>query len=238
MTPKSQLPKATALKCALAISALWAAQAASAANVNVDATTSGTYTESGGSFISGYFVGRCNVCTPTGDFRAFVAFSLLGIEGPVTSATLRLSMPDIGYSSIDSSEGVGLFDVSTSLAALVGGTGGVGAFNDLGSGQSLGSTTLSSNSGGTLIDFSLSQNGINYINAALGSSVILGMAGTTLSSSGTLDENLFNNSTGNPDVTRQLMLVTSPVPEPSTLLSLSAGLALLISQMRRRLCQP
>jgi len=234
MLAKSRSVTVAPLHCALAVAALCAniicTGTAAAANVTVNAVTSGFYVSTGSAFSGGYFVGNSLLLSPPGEYRAYVSFSLAGISDPVTAATLRLSMPNGGYISPDATEGVGVFDVSTNLALLTSGSGGVGAFADLGTGLQLGSTTVSSSSNGTNIDFTLNLNGINYINAGLGNSIAVGLAGTTLSFSSSATEVFFNNS-GAAGLNRQLLLVTSPIPEPATALVMAVGLALMLGRV-------
>jgi PEP-CTERM motif len=106
--------------------------------ITVNAANTGWYQDAGLSNQPGgvnHIAGLCSNCGgPT--FRDFFVFNLpVGVA--VTSA--QLSLNTFGYDSANPSETFTLFDVSTSLNSLLAGTGGIAAYNDLGSGVVYGS---------------------------------------------------------------------------------------------------
>ena len=128
-----------------------------------------------------YIVGDCPPCSGGGEFRNFFVFGLEDVGGLVTAATLALEHP-YGVGSPDPSETYTLFEVSTSKLALLGGSGGVAAFNDLADGTVYGSYELSSADDGSLVTISLDASGLAALNAATGGQFALGGAITTLDS--------------------------------------------------------
>lgn len=81
-----------------------------------------------------YIVGQCTSCPNAGETRNWFVFDIANLRSPVTSLSLRLFSYDVTLSSGN----YYLNDVSTSIASLTGGTGGVAAFNDLGTGMNYG----------------------------------------------------------------------------------------------------
>jgi len=170
---------------------------------------------------------------PTGELRNFFIFDLSGVSGPVTSATLRISTRN--FSSADPTETYTVFDVSTSPTSLAGGTGGVGAFNDLGSGVSYGSRIYSEPDQGLLRDILLNASAIAAIEGSLGGNFALGGAVTSLS--GLHDFEAIFGELANDPGTVSLVLETgrmSAVSEPASILLLGAGLAGLAARRYRK----
>lgn len=160
-------------------------------SVTIDATDRGYYSATGNhdpandNYYAGY-----NGSQFGNTFRNFFVFDLPGAT--VLSATLYLWNPSNGHYSLDPSETYSLFDVSTSIAALrAGGSGLSGIYNDLGSGTSYGSVTVTSASNGTYISIPLNS---SFPNAANGGSIALGGAITTLS--GSSDQDAFFGTGG------------------------------------------
>jgi PEP-CTERM motif len=197
----------------------------SAAVVTLDATASGTYHSNGSFFLSGNYAAGWfpSPASPPGELRDFFVFNLTGVTGPITAATLRAFNPSSGYSSPDANETWTLFDVSTSLATLTGGGGGLAAFNDLGSGTSYGSATAAFAANAN-VDVALNAAALAFLNSASGS-VAIGGAITSFLNTDTQSQFLFNSTNGS--MTRQLILTTAPaaVPEPGTLWLIAAGAA-------------
>lgn len=82
-----------------------------------------------------YIVGPCTSgCDILGEYRNWFVFDIADLRSPVSSLSLRL----FSYNVTLSSGNYYLNDVSTSIASLTGGTGGVAAFNDLGTGMNYG----------------------------------------------------------------------------------------------------
>ncbi len=158
------------------------------------------------------------------EFRNFFIFDLSGV-GPVSSATLRAYLiPDDvgpGYLSPDATETWGLFDVTTLLADLTGGTGGVGAFADLGGGVAYGEAIVSGGDMGSFIEVSLNADAL----ASIGSVGGLWAVGGRLLDLGDADQEIiFAWSHDDPRVE---LVVTNAVPvaAPTTsyLLALAVG---------------
>jgi hypothetical protein len=207
----------------------------SAGSITISATDSGRYLDTGtknsdlpGIYGTGWFGGI------PAEIRSFFSFNLSGVSGTVTAATLHLETQpsSSSYISNDPSETLTLFDVSTALASLVGGTAGVAGFNDLGSGTQYGNAVVLS-SVGQFIDIQLSPGGLAYLNGILGGTAVFGGAITTLAK-GASNEILFNGTSSS--LTRQLLLTTdsAATPEPAAILLCGAGL-LSLTMARRRM---
>jgi len=128
------------------------------------------------------------------EFHDFFVFDLSGSSSvPATSASLLINNPIIGYASPDATENLAISDVTSDLAALVNGTGGVTAFNDLADGTNYANVLVSSADDGTWVEVPLNASGLAAVNAALGTGeVAFGGALTTLS--GALQEFMFGYS--------------------------------------------
>jgi hypothetical protein len=72
------------------------------------------------------------------EYRSFFGFDLGGVTGTITAATITFGS---GAASLDPN--LGLFAYTGSYSNLVNGTGGVAAFDDLGSGASYGTAVVS-----------------------------------------------------------------------------------------------
>ncbi len=162
--------------------------------------------------------------------RHFTVFDLSGVSDPITAAVLRLKEPAGGYDSVDSSEDLTVFDVSTAIATLTGGTGGVGVFNDLGAGSSYGSVAIDATNDDSWISITLNAAALADLNAATGSFAFGGaVTSLTKSNSTGQDELMFFDAGGTP--APQLVLTTTPsgggggsVPEPAVVALMLAGL--------------
>lgn len=169
----------------------------------INSADSGWYTDAGlhNPNNTNYINGLCSNCGGA-IFRDFFVFNIpVGLT--VTSATLFLDT--FIYDSLSASETLTLFDVSTNLNSLLGGTGGIAAYNDLGSGVSYGSRVY------TLADQNLFRS-ITLNAAAL--AAIQASAGGLFALGGALE--------------------SQAVPEPSTLSLLGVSLAALIARRRTR----
>lgn len=221
---------ATRLKTALLAAAIYAGAALPAhpASITLDATARGWY-DSAGNFSGSdnYIAGRVGAV----EYRNFFRFDLSAITESVISATLRLFNPDVtGAETYEVSQ------YSGSVASLIGGTGGLAAFADLGDGALLGTATVGAGDSGSFTEITLNGTALALIDAA-GSSIAFG---GFLSSLGILgNEYVFGFSGGGNMSETQLILETSgipnvSVPEPGTLGLILGGLGMLGWRLRRR----
>jgi hypothetical protein len=122
-----------------------------------------------------------------------------------------------------------VFDVSTTLVRLVGGSGGVAAFADLGSGVVFGATLVAAGDHDA-IEIVLNEAALAALNGVPSGPLAFGVALTTLSHPG-VDENLFG---GRANTTTRLRLTAQVLPEPAVTALLAAGLGLLLARRGRR----
>src|SRR4051812_67509 len=137
---------------------------ASAQTVIINFTDRGSYTETGfhnpsnPNYVVGDSRGFSGAC---GDCRNFFVFDLSNIVQPIASAKLAVFVPSSvsgpGYVSSDPSENYELHDVTTSLATLLAGTGGVAAHTDLGAGVVYGSQTMTATDMGSVVEITLNS---------------------------------------------------------------------------------
>ncbi len=163
-------------------------------------------------------------------FRDFFVFDVTAVAGSISSAKLRLFNPASGpgFGSDTGTETYKVFDVSTPLASLLAGTGGLGAYGDLGSGTLFGSYLASAADNGAFVEVVLNAAAIAALNAATG---LFAFGGAIDPLNGVDDaEYLFGFTASNLAHTQ---LVVETVPEPATVLLLGAGLACL-TVIRRR----
>ena len=197
-----------------------------------------------GWYCCGDFFGLPNGNYAVGDFdyvnnevRNFLVYDLASVTGPVTEATLHLYSQSDGYVSPDPSETYTVFDVTTPIGDLTGGTGSpASTFADLGSGTVLGSVIATAASNGTFIDIALNSSGLAYLNAHLGSLVAFGGALTTLGAIGPPHQEppleiLFGRNRAGVMSDTQL-LTAVPIPPAVWLFGSALGL---IGVMRRKL---
>jgi hypothetical protein len=156
-----------------------------------------------------YIVGFCATSDECGGDdlvrNNFFAFDLEGITGNVLSATLFLDVPSPnGYISAASSLIYTLYDVNTDIPSLFNGTGGVAAFNDLGSGILFGTHVATNDQEGSVIGIPLNAAALSALSEAIGGDFAIG---------GTLS--------------------ASAVPEPASFLLAGSALALTIAARRR-----
>jgi len=223
------------------------ATAQNAAAVTIDATDRGWYGDNGTHrpAILNYLAGDCDGTTcvagaSTGidEFRNFFVFDLSGVTAPIGAAKLRLHntagvapFPNRdGFFSDVGSETYLVSQVSTSIASLVAGTGGIAAFNDLGIGATFGTFTATPADNGTFVEINLNGAAIAALNQASG---LFAFGGAIATLNGTPDEEtLFAFSDAGNLSDTQLELTV--VPEPSTVLLLAAAIALLGALRTRR----
>ena len=213
------------------------------APITLNAIDTGSYDNFGRHFPNNrnYFVGFSNGVQGAADrtLRNFLVFDLPSIPELITSALLRIECPPslFGcYASQQPQETYSLFNVSTSIPDLLAGSGignpGASIFADLGAGTILGSRNISPSDNNSVIDINLNSSALNILNGSSGS-FAFGGAITSLSGQTNATEGVFASTRESSLV--QLVLDTSPVsntdpiPEPSTMLLFSTGLAGLVA---------
>ena len=171
-------------------------------------------------------------------------FDVSGVASPVTAATFNAFNPSNGFITDLGFETFALFDVSTPIGSLISGTGGVPAYNDLGSGVSYGTLNVTSAANGTTISVALNTQGLTALNTARTGSGVFAVGGaiTTLGESGG-SEYLFG-FTGNQEPTpgdgNTFLDVqfgdvpTVATPLPPTLVAGFVGMAMLAGVRRLR----
>jgi MYXO-CTERM domain-containing protein len=158
----------------------------------------------------------------------FFLFDLSTVTGNVvTAATLSLTQPVGGYFGPDRT--FELWSYEGSVGDLIGGTGGVAAYNDLQSGTLLGSLTLGTSSSGTTVVVSFNAAGLGYLTSNLGNSQVV-VGGHLDFDANQTDNYTFGFTGAATDLSRLDMKTAVPAPGAVALL----GLAGLVSRRRRR----
>jgi hypothetical protein len=181
----------------------------------LNATNTGWYDQTGAgnsaeSALNNYIAGICGSSDGcSGDdlnYHDFFVFNLANLDNTITSAELSIGNDATdGYINPNPSETFDVWDVSTVITTLVAGSGGVSAFNDLGSGTLYGSTSVNAGDDGTQVTITLDSAALAAINAAEGGNFAVGGA-----------------------------VVLGGVPEPTSMLLLATGLGVLAT-LRTRL---
>ncbi|HEY5290442.1 MAG TPA: PEPxxWA-CTERM sorting domain-containing protein [Caulobacteraceae bacterium] len=148
----------------------------------LNATATGWYANTGtGNGGSNYIVGNCSVspCGDSGDgeYRDYFVFDLSNVDVPITSASLSIGNPSNGFGG--SPADYTSWDVTTALASLTSGGGGLAAYGDLGSGVMYASTAVGAGDNGTQVSIVLDSAAITALNADLGSQFAIGGALST-----------------------------------------------------------
>jgi hypothetical protein len=206
------------------------------AGILLTATGQGQYTETG-FLTSGNYATGDPITNSFQETRAFFVFDLSSVSGTIVGAELRLFNPTNGFGTTQGmTEDLGIFDVTTSVATLVGGTAGLPGFADLGSGTVFGTRTFTTADNNSTIAISLNADAINALKSASGD-FAFGTAIMTLDA-GFLNqrEQVFGGTDAGSLV--QLSLTTSDVPEPSSLTLLSYGVLGMFVGVRRKRRMP
>jgi hypothetical protein len=216
----------------------------SSATVNINNTDGGWYSVQGihDPTNSNYLVGdnRIGNCTPDvacqDDFRNFFVFNLASVSQPIASAKFAVFVPSPpdGYRSLDPSENYELHDVTTSIATLVAGTGGVAAHIDLGTGVVYGSRLMTAGDMGKTVEITLNLSAVAAMNSTHGLFAIGGSIMTLDPSITVQGEEVFGASggTGSSNVGLAQLRLTV-VPEPSTIVLLSISAISLLGYRKR-----
>ena len=170
--------------------------------------------------------------------RSFFTFDLSSLDltdQTVTGATLELSRHL--YDSTDASEIIRLFDVSTPAATLNDHTGtSASIFNDLGSGTIYGTFGVNDYTGTptlSTLTFVLTAAALADISAAAGNFFSIGGALISISPGEGENEAIFSGSSG--AGIQRLIVETTPIPEPASILLFGTGIAgLIVTRARRR----
>jgi hypothetical protein len=132
-------------------------------------------------------------------YRSYFSFDLSGVTGSVTSAVLRIEVVD--YTSIEPSETIRIYDVSTNAATLeASAPNRTDIYNDIGSGTLYGSYILTLADKETIIQTQLER--VN-LNTYLGSHFSVGIGSDTLTD---LNQTV-RFSQGNENRVHQLVLI-------------------------------
>ena len=166
------------------------------------------------------------------EYRNWFVFDISGMSEYVDNAVLRAYMIEepplyAGYQSPDTWETWRLFDVATGIDSLVGGTGGPGAFNDLGTGTVYGFTDVSLDDNGSFVEVNLNSHALSAINSASG---LFAIGGAVVTLDNPLDERIFWFS----DMDYRVELAVNSVPIPGTAILLFSGIIGMLSLKRKK----
>ncbi len=199
--------------------------------VTLGSTIHDTYRDNGTFSGVGNYACGDPVSATIAENRAFFVFDLGPNTNTITAATLRVFNPVGGFGSDQGpTEDLTIFDVSTPIASLIAGTGGVAAFNDLGSGTAFATRTCSTADNNMIFDINLNAAAVAALNSSSGQFAFGGAITTLASGFINQQEEIFRFTEGGRVV--ELVLVT--VPEPSSLLLSCIGLAAAAIRHRRR----
>ncbi len=200
----------------------------------IPAAEVGYYLSEGGrsGFDMNYLVRRSG-----SEYRNFLVFELPTDLPTIRAGTLRLFNPGAppatldGYMSHDPFEAYSVFDVTTDIQSLVSGSGGVAAFDDLGSGVLFGFTNVTPSHNGSFVEVSLNLNGLAALNQADGT-IAFGGAVTSFREIQLGNETIFGFSHEFPDVQLHLELV--PEPDSCRVLLIACAGLLAVQSIRLR----
>ena len=210
--------------------------AQSAPAATLDAVALGGYNNQGVSvFVDNYFTGWG--CCGGGGYRenrSYFVFDVTDIDEAIVAATLIIEQPPAGYASPSATEDYRVGAVSVDLATIVNGTGGLAAFDDLGTGALYGAVPVDDSSEDSTVSVPLNATALIDLNSAAGLFAIGGRLTSLIRTSG-VDEFTFgfSNVQGNVN-TAYLQIETAPVPLPAALPLLAGALSGIGFAVRRR----
>lgn len=165
------------------------------------------------------------------EWRSFFVFDLSAVHAPIQSAVFKafVQTDGIGVSNLGQTETWTLFDVTTSIDDLLLGTSPNQTFQDLGSGDVLGSLNFSAAQRGTTVTVQLNSLALEHLNAA-GGRWAMGGAVTTR---GPEAECIFHGS-GEHSGARLEIVVPEPVGLSLALVACAAATSRLVVRRKAR----
>jgi len=167
--------------------------------------------------------------------NAFFIFDLTSINNDIYSAYLEIELQN--YYSRDPSESFTVYDVATPIDVLI--AGGRHLWDpigiDLETGTEYGSATIRQTDVASIISIQLSDAAIFDLNSSFGGFFAVGVHSTTSDNPqpGLYDIDYFSFGEQG-DGIQQLVLETTPVPEPTTIFLFGSGLIGLIGFRRKK----
>lgn len=217
--------------------AMLAAGAASTASASttITALDSGWYRDSGA-----HSPNNRNVLTGDNggdELRSFFVFDLSGLSA---ASSLSVTFPINGRFATDTgTETVNFYDFTGSITSLVGGSGGVAAFNDLGSGTLLGQHTITAANSTAMPEFTivLPLSFVSQFNAAIGSGdqrIAFGASMQTLTLGGAGEAFWAFSDNSGANAAQLNITPFSAIPEPATWAMMLLGLFAAGAALRRK----
>ena len=215
---------------ALAVTMAFALPASALTTISINSFDAGWYRSDGY-----HSTANTNILagsTSSGSYNNFFAFDLSGIAGQVVSASLEIAGNNGWYRNFSGNATYDVRQVTTSVSSLLGGTGGVAAYTDLGDGTLYGSTSVSTpgNNYRRMPTVTIALNGaLDDLTAAQGNQIVFG--GST-----NANPHLWGYSNG--ATAAQLTVsfdptIVLPIPAPAVLLLTALGLTTLAARRKR-----
>lgn len=157
-------------------------------------------------------------------YNSWANFDLSSVPGTVVSAQLRVFTTAylVGAGPYE----LGVYDVNTSFADLDGQTGGIFAYNDLGSGHFYASAFFGD---GTTLTLALSNQAVTDLNASLGGDFRVGYTNITLNAVPALSSDNALYTFTSTLIVNSVIGDAEQVPEPSSIVLLGAGIVVLLT---------